>query len=457
MLSWAMKRRTLYLGGLVLTLLIIISIPAFFLFYKQPTCSDGEHNGDEAGVDCGGSCALFCPFQVIEPSIIWSRAFEIKDGVYSAVAYVENPNTNAATEEVNYNFELYDNKNILIAERKGRTFLPQGTIIPIFEGGITVGDRMPARTFFDFISVPRWYRVENEVNPLRISDKSLTGENTSPRVSARLSNTSVRDVSDIEVVATIFNALGNAIASSRTIVDTLQKNESIDLVFTWPKPLTKELEACTIPVDVVLLLDVSGSMNDDNADPPQPLTNAKDAAEDFIKRLSEIDRSGIVSFASTARLEQNLAFNHENSISAISSLNILPSEETGSTNMGDALKIAGGVFSPRVEMEGDYREVVVLLTDGKANAPKDPGGEEYALDQVSILKNRGFSLYTIGLGDKVNREFLSSVASVGQQFYEAATSRDLSRIYSQISDAICERGPAVIEVIPRSFGATFGR
>ena len=66
-------------------------------------------------------------------------------------------------------------------------------------------------------------------------------------------------------------------------------------------------------------------------------------------------------------------------------------------------------------------------------------------------------MYTIGLGDKVNTLFLRDLASTPKQYYQAAKSRDLDGIYREISGDICEKGPAIIDVIPKSKDVFFDR
>lgn len=457
MLSWSLKRRFIYIIGTLTFFAIVLGWFAFVTLYQPATCFDGKQNQNEAGIDCGGSCAYYCESQVGDSIILFSRSFEVAEGIYNAVAYVENPNFNIGTRSVEYKFTLLDSNNQIIAERTGRTFIASGRISPIFEGGILTDGSVPVRTFFEFTSEPKWIRVEGvSESPFVIKNKVLSDVDTKPRIDATLENTSILELREFEVVVVVFNALGNAIASSRTFVESLPKRTSIDLVYTWPKPLTKELEACVAPVDVMLLIDTSGSMNEDNVDPPQPLTDAKNAASDFISRLTQIDRSGITTFATEATVHQKFTAQHNATRNAVDELYILPEEETGFTNMGSAIREAISELSilNKVKKNGESNKVLVILTDGKSNAPEDPGGEPYALEQARIAKDSGYSVYTIGLGEEVNTAFLKEVASkdgVGRSklFYKAEESEDLSGIYETISDAICEHGPAIIEIIPR--------
>ncbi|MCH7597940.1 VWA domain-containing protein [Patescibacteria group bacterium] len=456
-LSWSTKRRVIYISSAIFVLAILMGGFLFVSLYEPPTYFDGKQNQDELGIDCGGSSKYLCPFQVTDPVVLFVRAFEVVPGVYNTVAYIENANFNAGVRNFGYTFKLLDVNNAVIATRRGRSFLTPGSISPIFENTIETQGNIPVRTFFEFEGELKWSRIiPKEGNPLSVKSRVLKNADTLPRIDAVIENSSVFEIPDVEIIAVVFNALGNAIAASRTFVDFVPRRSTVNVVFTWPTPFSKELEACIAPVDVMLLIDTSGSMNDDGLDPPQPLTDAKAAAEDFVERLSSNDRSGLVTFATKSFVDQKLTSQHGATKAAISFLDIKPEEEVGFTNIGDALLKALDELDQsinRIREDGQSfpnRRVTVLLTDGLANAPEDPGGEPYAEEAAQKAQENGVNLFTIGLGDDVNTEFLARLAGSREQYYQAATSRDLDGIYRQISDAICERGPAVIEIIPRT-------
>ena len=463
-MSWASRRRSTYLLLVIVTITVIVVPIIYFVVNKPPTCSDGKQNGTESGVDCGGICNKLCLEETLNTVLIWSRSFKVADGIYNAVAYVENPNSNASIPKISYSFKLFDDNNFIITERKGSTFIAPNGISPIFEGGIRTGEKIPAKTFFEFTETPEWFKTGLVEEPLTISNTVLSNEDSAPRINTVISNDSISDEYNIEVVAVIFDVRDNAIAVSSTYVDLLPSRTSKSVVFTWPTRLDKKLEACTAPVDVVLLLDTSGSMNDDSSDPPQPITDAKKAAQDFVLRLTDLDRSGLVTFATNSNLKQKFTSQHDVTKSTIASIEILPEEETGSTNIGDGIKDA--IEELKLEntslterQASKLRKVIVLLTDGKANVPVDPGGEIHALEQANVAKGNNIDIYTIGLGGKINSTFLKKVASKNEdsnieQFYKATDSGELTHIYSQISEAICERGPAVIEILPRIHGTS---
>jgi hypothetical protein len=234
-MSWASKRRSKYIAIVVVIALIIITPIAFSIFNKKPTCTDGKQNGGERGIDCGGICPELCVSQISPPVAIWSRSFKVVDGVYNSVAYIENPNFNASILKISYIFKLFDKENILIAERKGSTFISPNNVSPIFESAIQTGQRVPTKTFFEFSETPVWTQSADKDESLSISNTTLSRKDSSQRIDTVISNTSILDSRNIEIVAIVFDTKGNAIGVSSTFVELLPNRSSKNLVFTWPK------------------------------------------------------------------------------------------------------------------------------------------------------------------------------------------------------------------------------
>lgn len=237
-MTWAARRRALYLGSVAAVALIFLGVFVFLFWYERPTCFDGVQNQGELGVDRGGPCELLHESQVKEATVLWSRAFQVVPGVYSAVAYVDNPNFSAGASNVPYSFKLFDSENILIAERRGVAYITPNSIVPVFEGGISTGNRVPNRTFFEFLEVPQWVRVDTPVEGLGVENWELSDEDKAPRITAVINNQSFTDIRDVDVVATIFDSADTAIGASRTVIDLLPKQSSQEVAFTWPRSFT---------------------------------------------------------------------------------------------------------------------------------------------------------------------------------------------------------------------------
>jgi hypothetical protein len=231
-LSWSGRRQLMYYGVAAVVALIFVWGVWNAFFNAPPTCFDGKQNGDETGVDCGGSCALVCPAQAHAPSVLWSRAFRTGPTSYTAAAYIENNNPGAGARAVSYSFQLFDANNQLIIERDGVADLPPVVDIPIIETGINTGSRTVARTLFAFSAVPVWQKVPPAAYVVpTISQPQHAADYSS--LSATIVNSSLSDAQNITVAAVLYDASGTARAASKSIL-SVPKRSSTPVVFTWP-------------------------------------------------------------------------------------------------------------------------------------------------------------------------------------------------------------------------------
>lgn len=453
-MDWATRRKLQYFGVIVAFALIFFVIPFYMFIYKAPTCFDKLKNGNEKGIDCGGDCRLVCSAQIAEPVEKWDpRVFKITDGVFSVLAYLENQNVTAEVLQAPYVFKLFDKDNVLVVERSGTTFVPRGTTFALYEGNINTGQRVPTRATFEFGKNLVWESNTLPRPNLSIESKALSREDSAPRIDAVVKNNEFNVLNNLEFTAIVYDGEGNAIGASRTFVESLAKGEDAPLVFTWPEPFTTKSDICDAPVDVALLLDRSGSMASIGKTPPQPLTDVKSAAAFFVGELSKKDKVAFVSFANEATNDEKLTANFISVRDAINSLSIL-NTGTQNTNIADAIDKA------RLELvsgqQGDTTsKVMILLTDGVANRPEKSGDESFAertaVENATVSKQQGVTLFTIGLGKDLNTKFLKQVATSPEEFYLAPTTKELTGIYEQIATKICKRRPAVIEIIPRVY------
>ncbi len=234
-MSWTSRRQGLYFLGFIIILIVVVGIPAFFYFYKAPTCSDGIQNGKEEGIDCGGGCSVICSFKAVAPQIHWSRLFQVVPGLYTVVASVENQNLSYETDNLSYAFKLRDKDGVLVYEQKGQAYLPSRYVLPVFATGIRTGERIPTRVDFEFLGEPVWTETTSAWDSgVDVVRRVLENEETAPRLSATLRNTTLKDIIGMPFVAILFDSDGNALQASRTIVELLPASSDVNVVFTWP-------------------------------------------------------------------------------------------------------------------------------------------------------------------------------------------------------------------------------
>lgn len=234
-MSWASRRRSAYIFGVIAFFGLLVAIPALYWYTSiKESCFDGIQNQGESATDKGGPCQLLDERTLTPHAILWTRAMQVRDGSYGVIAYVENPNESAGVKIAPYRFRLYDERNVLVAERDGAAYIMPGAITPVYEGAIDTGNRKVARAYLEFTAPLVWERLFDATRPLIIATKELTEPGTSPRLSARVQNTSVSDLHDVEFIAAVFDTAGNAFASSATVLAELGDGEEKEIVFTWP-------------------------------------------------------------------------------------------------------------------------------------------------------------------------------------------------------------------------------
>jgi len=229
---WGARRQLLYF-------LAVASIPAMALLIyfistrPEPTCFDGIKNQDELDIDCAGICSAVCSVEVADMITIWSRPFRIRDGVYGAAAFVENPNI-FGIRELEYSFRLEDENGILVTHRTGTTFVNPDERFVIVEPNISTGNRIPTRALIELKGQSEWVRFEDPADKpvIAVRDKQLELDR-SPRAQALLENRSLRNMENVTVSAVVFDRENNVVAASVSFLDVLRRDVPRTVFFTW--------------------------------------------------------------------------------------------------------------------------------------------------------------------------------------------------------------------------------
>ncbi|RJQ31319.1 hypothetical protein C4572_02725 [Candidatus Parcubacteria bacterium] len=236
-ISWSAKRQLTYL-----MFVIVIFLAATFFFWSRftaPTCSDGKQNQQEKGTDCGGPCSKECLGDVRDPVVIWSKPLKVRGNKYDAVALVENRNLFLSAKSASYQFKFYDERNILIASREGKTFINPGQKFAVFEAGIDAGTRIPAKAFLEFEKGVKWEIYKGEKQSLVVTRKEYQDE-PSPSLTGLAENKALVTANGVNAVAIIYDAEGNAIAASATKAGDIKGGQAAEIFFTWPEEFEEE-------------------------------------------------------------------------------------------------------------------------------------------------------------------------------------------------------------------------
>ena len=207
---------------------------------------------------------------------------------------------------------------------------------------------------------------------------------------------------------TIVSADGAVTVRGTASQTKVAENGSGDLFYdiTIDTPADRELIATRKPTDMILVLDRSGSMGDENK-----LGYAKAAIRQLVSQLTAEDRFALVSFDDTARLDVGLT-----PVTPGMRDNILRTVDTiqpgGSTNISEGFRYAESMVRGT---EGHRSTRVLLLSDGEANS-----GVTSVEGLSGIVKNfsrQGTVVSTIGMGLGFNQNLLSNLADHGMGNY----------------------------------------
>jgi len=216
----------------------------------------------------------------------------------------------------------------------------------------------------------------------------------------------------------------------------------LSLLIAKPQLVDNSTKVHVDGVDIVLVLDVSGSMLyfDDPQDPQSRIEIAKNEALRFVEKR-ESDPMGIVLFGKEAVSRCPLTLDKRIIKDIINGVFIGMVPENG-TVLAKGLIIAAS----RLKNSKAKSKIMILLTDG------EPSQEDCPADQaIQIARQLGIRVYTIGVGgfhggflnhpqlglipggSNLNRELLQKIAQkTGGRYFEAKKQFELRSIYDQI-------------------------
>lgn len=211
-----------------------------------------------------------------------------------------------------------------------------------------------------------------------------------------------------------------------------------------PQSVEHETKTTTEGIDIVMALDISGSMLARDFKPDR-LTSAKRVASEFISTRTG-DRIGLVVFAGEAFTQSPLTTDQA------SLQTLLGRIKSGVVEDGTAIGNGLATALNRLRESDSKSKVVILLTDGVNNR-----GQISPLTAAEIAKELGVKVYTIGVGRngeapyplfdergrevqtvtmkvEIDEEILRKIASeTGGEYFRATDELSLIKIYEQIN------------------------
>ena len=196
-------------------------------------------------------------------------------------------------------------------------------------------------------------------------------------------------------------------------------------------------------VDIMLVLDASGSMQAQDFKPKNRLHVAKEVVKEFVAKRQH-DRIGLVAFAAQAMTQCPLTLDYAMLEKLIDEVDI------GMLEDGTAIGVALATAANRLKSSEAQSRVVILLTDGQNNA-----GAVDPPTAARVAASLDIKVYTIGVGTRgqapmpvddpvfgrrlvnvqvdLDEQTLQSIAGItGGRYFRATDREELLGIYETI-------------------------
>lgn len=232
----------------------------------------------------------------------------------------------------------------------------------------------------------------------------------------------------------------------RHVLPVLRTLAIVFLAFALARPQSgrKGQEVSAEGIDIMLVLDISGSMRAEDFKPQNRLHVAKQVIKEFIERRHS-DRIGLVVFSKQSFTQCPLTLDYG------VLFNFLDQVDFGMIEDGTAIGLAIANAVNRLRESDAKSKVVILLSDGRNNA-----GEIDPITAAQAAKAMNVKIYTIGAGkpgnapypiddpifgrryvyiqNEIDEPTLRQIAQItGGEYFRAKDEKTLASIYKRIS------------------------
>lgn len=237
--KWSTRMKLVYTSFII----FFAAAAGLYIFrdtvFPTPSCFDKKQNGYESGIDCGGTCSLRCADEVVPLSVKWSRALPTSSSTYDFVAYISNKNLDNAPKQVDYLFTAYDENGTGFYTQKGTTRVPTDGDFPVIVQNVILS-KAPTDLGIEIRSdVPHYKVLEKPTSPTLKMVNTQYEAGAIPRVYSTVVNTKRITFSNLPIRVLLYDSYGNVIGAGETIIPSLGKEESKDIVFTWKRAFSE--------------------------------------------------------------------------------------------------------------------------------------------------------------------------------------------------------------------------
>jgi Ca-activated chloride channel family protein len=205
---------------------------------------------------------------------------------------------------------------------------------------------------------------------------------------------------------------------------------------------SRQVQNITMPIDLVIAIDSSGSMEENDPNPNYTRLNATGKLVDMLS-LERGDQSGVVSWDDDIDFASALTPN-----STVTKMNILNIDSSGDTDLDTGLNAAVAILDANTrENKSSSSKAIIILSDfDERYTPSGNIGSP-----VDFARSKGYRIFTIGLnienGTRQEASLKDIATSSGGQYYFSHSTENLQAAFENISQSmVTNTEPANVNV-----------
>jgi hypothetical protein len=197
--------------------------------------------------------------------------------------------------------------------------------------------------------------------------------------------------------------------------------------------------ASTVPKDIVLMIDNSGSMKKGD-----PFFVTKDALTEFVEKLTDDTQVAVLIFDHRVNLAVPLTTTKEDILASFDNIDY----RGMLTNIPAAMERA--IYELKTQGQDESQKSIIFITDGIV----DTGNKLRDIDKTRWLRenlsedaaNHGIKIFGIAFTDLADFELIQSLAQKTKgEYFRAVISEEIPDVFSQIHQLIVSMKPESVE------------
>jgi hypothetical protein len=231
------RKKTIILFIPISFLIILFLIKISFSLFPSATCFDGRMNGEEQGIDCGGSC-ISCDIKYAkEIEILSSDILSGEKGFSQGVFKIRNSNQNLGGE-FKYKILVKGELGEELEEIFGESYIYPAVIKYLVEPKIDIDISLIKNLEIEVFEI-EWF--ESEFSPrdfFNVFEYQVKTIEEADRpgyleVLGRIANRTARDFNSVDLIILLYSKTGQLLNSAKTRIFDLKSGEINNFQYVW--------------------------------------------------------------------------------------------------------------------------------------------------------------------------------------------------------------------------------